>query len=41
MKYAAASPQLPVPVMERILADAGTLAGQRTEGTPTLYLGNW
>jgi len=38
---AAASPHLPVHVMERILADAGSLAAEQIEGTPTIYLGNW
>ena len=38
---AAANPHLPIHVMERILADTGTLADERMEGTPTVYLGNW
>jgi hypothetical protein len=38
---AAASPHLPTVVMERILADAGTLDEEEVEGTPTVYLGNW
>ena len=38
---AAANPRLPVHVMERILADARTLADEQIEGTPTVYLGNW
>jgi hypothetical protein len=38
---AAANPHLPVHLMERILADAGALADGQTEGTPTIYLGNW
>jgi hypothetical protein len=38
---AAANPHLPVHIMERILAEAVTLADERIEGTPTVYLGNW
>jgi hypothetical protein len=38
---AAANPHLPVHVMERILDDARTLAGEQIKGTPTVYLGNW
>jgi hypothetical protein len=38
---AAANPHLPLPVMERILADAVTLADERIDGTPAVYLGNW
>lgn len=38
---AAASPHLPVPVMERILADAATLRDEKAEGRPAVYLGNW
>jgi hypothetical protein len=38
---AAANPHLPVPVMERILADAATLADEKIEGKPAVYLGNW
>lgn len=38
---AAASPHLPVPLMQRALADAATLAEEPVEGTPVLYLGRW
>jgi hypothetical protein len=38
---AAANPHLPVPVMQRILADATTLSEEQVEGTPKVYLGNW
>jgi hypothetical protein len=38
---AAANPRLPVPVMRRILAEAGTLADEVIEGKPTVYLGRW
>ena len=38
---ATANPHLPVPIMERVLADAATLADERVEGTPAVYLGNW
>lgn len=38
---AASNPLLPVSVMERILAGAATLADERVEGTPTVYLGHW
>jgi hypothetical protein len=38
---AAANPHLPVPVMERVLADAVTLVDERIEGTPRVFLGNW
>jgi len=38
---AAASPHLPVPMMERILADAAGLSDEEIEGTPAVYLGNW
>jgi hypothetical protein len=38
---AAANPHLPVPVMERTIADATTLSEEQVEGTPTVYLGNW
>jgi hypothetical protein len=38
---AAASPHLPVPMMERILADATSLIDEEIEGTPAIYLGNW
>jgi hypothetical protein len=40
-EYAAANPHLPLPLMERILADAVTLADEQIEGTPRVYLGNW
>jgi hypothetical protein len=40
-EQAAANPHLPIHLMERILADASTLAHERVEGTPTVYLGNW
>ena len=38
---ATANPHLPVPIMERVLADAATLADEQTEGRPAVYLGNW
>lgn len=38
---AAASPHLPVHLMERILTDATALANEQVKGTPTVYLGNW
>jgi hypothetical protein len=38
---ATANPHLPVAVMERVLAEAATLADEEIEGSPAVYLGNW
>ncbi|GAA4464453.1 hypothetical protein [Phytohabitans houttuyneae] len=38
---AAASPHLPVSIMERVAVDAATLKDEQVDGTPRVYLGNW
>jgi hypothetical protein len=38
---AAASPHLPVSIMERIVRDAAALKDEKIDGTPRVYLGNW